>query len=358
MYIARMEFNINFRTFTLLALSLTITSCDGQQKVKTQAKERSESTSQGAPVSNNDHDPYFIETDYITSEYGPQSITRNILQASDGTIWLASWEGIISYDGKVFINHTNKDKLRRWHVFSVAEDSRGNIWFGTIGAGMYVLMGGNEFENLNTSDGLAYDRTGCIYEDSDGMMWIGTERGISKFDGQGFVNYYTDEGGDSDDINSIIQDESGRFWIGARGNAHYFDGSEFTKIIREDGSPFTNVRSIIMDRQGDIWLGGNDGLWRYKAGKFTQIGTSFVGYIYEDSKGNIWTSTAETNQIWLLNRYDKASLSSGNITPTQVLREENMFFGIEEDKDGGIWLGTLSGVYRITDGEVEKFSAK
>lgn len=321
-------------------------SCHGQTEPK--KSQEVTQTIPPRPVNTSDYDPYFIETKYIESDYGPLSITRNILQAKDGNIWLATWEGIVSYDGERFTNHTNKNSLRRWHVFSVMEDSRGNIWFGTIGAGMYVLMGGNTFENLNTSDGLAYDRTGCIYEDTDGVVWIGTERGISRFDGHGFSNYYTPEGGDSDDINTIIQDDSGSFWIGSRGYAHTFDGwNTFTKITREDGSPFTNVRSIIMDKKGDIWLGGNDGLWRYNGEKFTQIETNFTGYIFEDSKGNIWTSSeGQTPGHWKLSRYDAKNLTVGVPRATEILAEENMFFGIEEDADGGIWIGHLRGVYR------------
>ena len=338
----------------IILLLILSSSCTGQD---TPAKQqlRSTPTAPAVETNTNDSDPYFIETKYIDIKYGPQSITRSILQASDGTIWLATWEGILSYDGSIFTNHTNKEKLRRWHVFAAREDSRGNIWFGTIGAGLYVLMGGNTFENLNTSDGLAYDRTGCIFEDNNGVMWIGTERGISKFDGQGFENFFTEEGGDNDDINAIIQDREGKLWVGARGNAHFFDGENFTLITRANGSSFINVRSIIMDRQGKIWLGGNDGLWRYSDGVVSQINTDFTGYIFEDSKGDVWTSSEVDGGTWKLSRYDMNVPSSGTLTATEILREENMFFGIEEDKDGRIWLGTLYGAYRIDSGTVEKF---
>ena len=74
------------------------------------------------PIDSSDFDSYFTSTKTISSPYGPKHITRTILQDSKGTIWLATWEGIQSYDGKTFTNHTNKEGLRRWRAFSIMED--------------------------------------------------------------------------------------------------------------------------------------------------------------------------------------------------------------------------------------------
>ena len=82
-------------------------------------------------------DPYFIESTDTLSAHGPGHITRDLLQDRNGTMWFATWKGIISYDGKVFTNHTLKDNLIHFHVVSVFEDSKGNIWCGTARGGLY-----------------------------------------------------------------------------------------------------------------------------------------------------------------------------------------------------------------------------
>jgi ligand-binding sensor domain-containing protein len=310
-----------------------------------------------------DFDPYFVESTPTTSSFAPGSITRNIIQDRKGNIWLATWEGIIQYDGETFTNFTNKDGLRRFHVFSVLEDSSGMLWFGTIGAGVY-RYDGNRFLNLTSKEGLVHDKMGCFYEDKAGKIWIGTMGGISVYNPAlkeqkiVFSNFTTKEGLTSNDINSIVEDQEGKIWIGARGEACTYDGENFTKLLRKDGQPFINVRSIIQDTQGNIWIGGNDGLWRYDGSEYTHYATNFTGYIYEDSKGNIWTSSEspDDRQEWMLSKYNAEYLHDEKVEPTVLMKKADMFFGIMEDKDGNIWLGTLDGVCRYDGNAFHYFS--
>ena len=296
-----------------------------------------------------DVDPYFVESKAITTAYGPRSITRNIWQDKAGNIWLATWEGIIRYDGKSFANFTNKKGLRRFHAFCILEDSKGTLWFGTIGAGVY-RYDGTTFTNFTTQDGLVNDRVGCIYEDKNGNIWIGTEGGASCFDGKSFRNFTTKEGLTNNDINSIIEDKTGKLWFGTRGDACTYDGTTFTKLTNKDGSSFKNVRSIMKDKKGNIWLGGNDGLWGYDGTSFTSFTTDFVGYIYEDKQDNIWFCAGRGLQpsTMTLNRFPETELSTPDreTNMEQIIKVDGLIFGIFEDKDGRIWFGTLDGVCR------------
>jgi len=242
-------------------------------------------------------DYYFEETVNIDSPNGPKNITRNILQDKNGIFWLASWEGIISYDGTGFTNHTNKELLRRYRVFSLLQDRKGLLWFGTIGAGIYTYDR-NTFKNMTEENGLVNNDVGCFYEDSKGDIWIGTRVGLSQYNSKGFKNYTFDGHEDDNDINSIAQDPSGNYWIGARGHAQMYDGNAFTKILRENGAPFINVRSIIKDQKGNMWLGGNDGLWMYNGKSFRQFTEDFTGVIFEDSKGKIYVSKSVSGRSY------------------------------------------------------------
>jgi len=350
---------------------LLLSSCNGQNETPPPK----EKITQQNPVEENleELDPYFSGTTYPNSKYGPGSITRNILQDKNGYIWLATWDGIIRYDPslkgteKAFTNFTNKEKLRRFRVFCMLEDSKGYIWFGTIGAGLYRYdpskSDDKAFTNFTTKDGLVYDGIGCLYEDKNDNIWIGTQNGISlyqplfsKIDGaKKFQNFTTEHGLTNTDINSIVEDESGKLWIGSRGDARFYAPSNslskektFTKITTKDGMSFQNVRRIIKTKNGDMWLGGNNGIWRYDGISFTNLSKNFGGYIYEDKKGNIYTNTASDGnaQRWDFSRYDVESLSNKKPIATPVKTEDNMFFGITEDKEGGIWVGHLHGVFR------------
>lgn len=91
----------------------------------------------------------------------------------------------------------------------------------------------------------------------------------------------------------------------------------------------------------------NDGLWRYDGRTFTNFTRNFVGYIYEDKNGNIWTSSESTNdQNWILSRYNGTSLSNNEVPAIEIKPEAGMLFGILEDDEGNIWFGA-GGVYRL-----------
>lgn len=304
----------------------------------------------------------------LTTSYGPNSITRNIIQDRSGDIWIASFKGVFRYDGKSFTNITSKVSSARF--FSVLEDSKGNFWFGSIGSGVY-FYDGESFTNFTTREGLINNEIVSIYEDKIGNIWLGANGGVSRYDGKSFLNYFLqgeyiieDRTGKTfqdftrppNEVNSIVEDKTGKIWFGTRGNTFVYDGKAFSMVIHNDKS-FRNVRTIINDKKGNIWLAGNDGLWRYDGSRYTHFTENFVGYVYEDRKGNIWTSS-ETVRGWVLSRYDGMSLDNSQPTVTEIKSDypdhKGMLFGILEANDGGIWFGSF-GVYRYDGNTIVDF---
>jgi ligand-binding sensor domain-containing protein len=222
-----------------------------------------------------------LEANAVDVSLGPSKITRTIKQDRNGNIWIASWEGVIRYDGKSFVNMTSKVSTSRF--FSILEDSKGNLWFGSIGSGVYYYDG-NTFRNYTTKDGLVNDNIQHIYQDKIGNVWFATQGGASYYDGESFHDFTTKNGLPNNDLNSIIEDKTGNFWFASRGELSYYDGKKITIFRKDNGQDFINVRSIIEDKNGHIWFGGNDGLWRYDGHLLINITTHFIGYIYKDKK--------------------------------------------------------------------------
>ncbi|WP_184494319.1 ligand-binding sensor domain-containing protein [Algoriphagus iocasae] len=327
-----------------------------------------------------------------TTSHGPKTITRNILQDKNGDIWIATFEGVFKYDAslpssegsegnepvrqeKLFTNMTSEVSSARF--FSILEDSKGNIWLGSIGSGVYFYDGVN-FQNFTTEDGLVNNEVTSIYEDKSGNIWFGVNGGLSRYEpsevsmksekvqaiGESILqNFIIEDDSIREDhsgkiipdfsrppieVTSIVEDKTGKLWIATRGNTFIYEGEKFTAVTYQ-GKPFKNVRSLLKDSKGNIWLGGNDGLWRYDpsvasiigGGTFTNFSQNFMGSIIEDSKGNIWT-TSEGPQGWILSRYDALSLSQNKPAVTEINPNEGkMLFGIMEDNDGSIWVGSL-----------------
>ena len=337
--------------FLFLLLTFILTSCKGQVKSNRPSNDAIErkTTSTTLPELNPPiDDPYFVETQDTFSKSGPQSITRNILQDKNGIFWFATWQGIMSYDGRIFTNYTLKDGLRKFHVFSLLEDKAGNLWFGTIGGGMY-RYDGKTFTHYTMADGLADNDVLCMFQDKSGNIWFGTDGGVSRFDPSAplvkgnitFSNVTTQDGLCGHSINSITQDRHGKIWFGTRygeqNDVCCYDGNSFTPIFNKNGTRFFNVRSIINDKTGNIWIGGQDGLFRYNGSSITPMDTKFTGYIFEDKTGNLWLSEGETEGMALY-RYDGKTFSK--------IASSGQVFGITEDRDGNIWFGTVNGVQR------------
>lgn len=307
------------------------------------------------------------------SSYGPNAITRTIIQDRKGNIWMAAFDGVFRYNGTSFTNVTSNVSSARF--FSVLEDRKGALWFGSIGSGVYYYDG-KSFRNFTNKDGLINNEIVCIYEDKIGTIWFGANGGVSRYDGKSFRSYRLNEGSIREDstgvaspdftrppheVNAIIEDKTGKFWFGTRDNTFVYDGKTFTNTAHM-GQSFTNVRSIIEDKKGMIWLGGGDGLWRYDGSRFTQISPHFVGYIYEDKNGNIWTSSwnetqPDLKQSWFLSRYDGKTLSTTKPSVTELNPGVGMLFGLLEDGKGNIWFGS-AGVYRYDGKTITAFKSK
>ncbi|MEO6177672.1 MAG: two-component regulator propeller domain-containing protein [Flavobacterium circumlabens] len=319
-----------------------------------------------------------VETKDASNSHVPNGIVRTIKQDTKGNIWITSWEGVFKYDGKSFTNVTSKVSSARF--FSVLEDRKGNFWFASIGSGVYYYDG-KSFQNFTTKDGLANDVVTTIYEDKAGTIWFGTGNGASRYDGKSFRNFKMKEmppAAQSDsvpvslyqhplpdqvawmhnDVNAIVADKTGKLWFGTRDYAYVYDGKEFTPVTN-NGKSFANVRSIIKDKKGNIWLGGYDGLWRYDGSTFTNFTQDFVGYIYEDKKGTIWTSSGKdsNNLGWALSRYEEKTLFDKKPTVTTIANKP-MIFGILGDDKGNIWFGALDGVYRYDGKTITDFKRK
>ncbi|PWK72509.1 two component regulator with propeller domain [Mucilaginibacter oryzae] len=317
---------------------------------------------------------------------GPKRITRNVIQDRKGNIWMAAFDGMFRYDGRSFTNVTHHISQARF--FAVLEDRKGNLWFTSVGSGVYHYDG-KSFRNFTTRDGLASDRVTCIYEDKAGNIWFGTEGGATRYDGKSFKNLkmtgatpvaksdsmhisaydhpIPENSWMHNDVNAIIEDKNGRFWFATRGYTRMYDGKTLVTVTNSEGKPLANVRSMIKDKKGNIWLGGHNGLQRYDGHTFTNFTRKFVGFVYEDRKGNIWTSSESADNpnmalsgygvktpAWALSRYDGNTLNDKKPTVTEIANKP-MIFGILEDDKGNIWFGAMDGVYRYDGKTVKDF---
>lgn len=233
------------------------------------------------------------------------------------------------------------------YIRSIFQDSKGNLWFGTIGEGVvrYDVKTLTYFSNL---DGFINNSVFAINEDKKGNLWFGTDQGVYKYDpsraaGEAFRNYNQKDGLSHINISrkSILVDKSGTIWVGTHGGVFQYDPSADTKG-RPSFSLFQplssiNIAGIMEDKKGNIWFASSDkGVFCYNGKVIThiaekeQLGENYAGGIAEDKAGNIWF-TMKTG----ICKYDGKTL-------TEYTAKDGLggteFWGIYIEQSGIIWI--------------------
>jgi ligand-binding sensor domain-containing protein len=192
----------------------------------------------------------FAPSNLSTQTNNPFSLSRYgvycILKDKKGTVWFGTQaEGVGRFDGKTLTWFKDKG-LSGPAVLGLFEDSKGNLWFGNNGAGLFQYDG-TTLTNFTKEKGLdnadfrvsgkpslnTLARVYSINEDTNGNIWVGTvDAGVWKYDGTNLTNYTTKDGLTSNAVNTIYKDKNGELWFGTDGNGICkFNGSTFIECI-------------------------------------------------------------------------------------------------------------------------------
>lgn len=188
----------------------------------------------------------FDTTSANTKNKSPFSLSRYavycILKDKKGNVWFGTQaEGVCRYDGQTLTWFKEKG-LAGPAVLGLFEDSKGNLWFGNNGAGLFrydgkTLTNFTAEKGLNNADFRATGEPGegtlarvySINEDNTGNLWIGTvDAGVWKYDGENLTQFTTKDGLTSNAVNTIYKDNNGVLWFGTDGDGiNLFNGTRF-----------------------------------------------------------------------------------------------------------------------------------
>jgi hypothetical protein len=214
---------------------------------------------------------------------GASAWATDIAVASDGTLWVASWEEVLAYDGDSWDRFTTDDGLPSGMINSVALAPNGDIWVGTI----------DDFEGDAASSGVArfdgdtwtvFDETDGLYEDAvtalaiapDSTVWAvhsgidalatDTERatgGISRFDGTTWSAATIADLGEGLGWGGAVVDDTGKLWVTSRWGVIGFDGTEAT-VLRLPAGTRPPVNALPFTLPSQIFPASEDPFeWRW-----------------------------------------------------------------------------------------------
>ena len=183
----------------------------------------------------------------------------------------------------IFDNVTTKDGLSSRDVRCIVQDCYGMIWIGTDeGLNRYDGSNFTVYKHEANSIGLHSSWINCLYAGSDDLIWIGTEQGLTVFNPHSGELYPC--GPECDNrrllstqrIKSIYEGNDSVMWIGTytglikynkiHNSLEFFNIAHGKKDLRA-----REVTNIIQDCRGALWLGTFDGLYKFDPSDNTAI---------------------------------------------------------------------------------------
>lgn len=349
-----------------------------------------------------------------------QSPISSIVKDSKGFVWLGNWKGLTRYDGYVFktFSHEarNSKSISNNRVNAIVEDKYGKLWIGTANGLNAYDPPSETFKRIdikNIKGGMNYissvkiDRSGNIwtstfagiklvdttkgalqslptlkdnsvnslstavaftlFEDSKGIMWVGTKNGVKCFNPKTRqlvalpARLAAAEELMSAKIILIRQDQAGNMWFGSEASGLYSYNLATNKISsfyhhegQSNGLLSNWIRDVFVYDSQNIWIGTRNGLSVYNtvSQEFTNyahssldpdgLNDSTIWSFMKDEAGGIWIGTFAGG----LNVYYPQNANFVNIgegAGQRIGLSHPMVNAISQDTDGTLWIGTYGG---------------
>jgi signal transduction histidine kinase len=203
------------------------------------------------------------------------------------------------------------------------------------------------------SSGIASDYVLCMYQDREGFIWFGTDRGVSRYDGHAFVTFTTDDGLGSNFVRTIFQDAAGMLWFGTfDGGVTRFDGKTFTSFSARDGFSLRSVVSIAQDETGRLFFCGDGQLVVYDHTRFDQLfSEQGIRMVLRTHTGDILLLREEGMDAIQAIQTGPRTVSDANFRTKSLFRTASDAFKWNTavgTANGNVLAASSIGIYRLT----------
>ena len=338
---------------------------------------------------------------------------RNIHADYWGNVWIGtSGGGVCVFQNSPFIAYNSNAGLNGDYIYAVQQSRKNNLWVSTDGLGV-VRITDTSAVTFDEEYGFFAEKVKAIFEDADGDMWMGTDgKGLgiySQYDEKDTIYTFSTSGGLSSDwirsfaqhpitkeifigtlgggimtvkkdwkfpielnprrlkaskgdfpdrINDLDFIEDKLWWVGANGDYGWYQNSK-VYALQENETVFRNIVGSGAYR----WLGSSDeGIMRIKVNSDSIQEKGWINESSGLSSNNIYQLLLDGFNLWVGTEkgLDRVSLDSAyEIKSIEHFGYEEGFEGVEsninaacKDADGGLWFGTVNGLYKYQGGEI------
>lgn len=271
---------------------------------------------------------------------------------SRGALWVGTdGAGIFRFMDDAFIVINTNDNLIDNIVRNIIEVPGGELYVSTRG-GVSVINDNCVIRNFTTADGLTENRTRDVYRHIDGTIWVATRNGINIIDGERITSMNINDGIVHSRVTGLTFDGIEGVWIATEGGVSHFRNGNFYNYTDNNGLANNIVNKVIRDMEDNLWFGTYGGGVDLLTGeKFTHytvqqgLLSNMITSFAEDDLGRIYTGTYGGGI---------ALISNGLVEPMTTTQGliDNRVYTMTTFKDGAIWVGTRNGISQLKNGRL------
>lgn len=244
-------------------------------------------------------------------------------------------------------------------LMRLLQDRQGYLWLGSMRG--LCRYDGISFTTYTAEYELGGNCINSICEDRQGHLWFATpSNGVFCYDGARFINYTVEHGLAANCINSICEDSQGRLWFATSNGVSCYDGEHFVNYTTKNGLVGDYITLVSEDSHGRMWFGiGGMGISCFDGERFTHysiedgLAGNSVSAVCSDNQGRLWFGTYEA-------RFSEDPGEGGvscydgerfiNYTTENGLADNDIMCAYK-DNQGRLWFGTAGNGVCCFDGE-------
>jgi len=214
----------------------------------------------------------------LSEDLFPYGVVRRIVEDDyeDGVFWIATYnDGVFRFDGSKYRQFNTESGLLNNTVMDIKRDKEGTWWFATYGG--VAAYDGDSFQHYTIGDGLPSNGVIHIHIDHEDRKWFSTFNGVAIMEDDeitapagdeqtGIITYFT------------TQDHSNQYWIGTNRGIFRFNPDKFfeadSRIERIKAFKLFNQKHGLIANElnagasfvasdGTLWLGTVEGLSQF-----------------------------------------------------------------------------------------------
>ena len=283
----------------------------------------------------------------------------SLYEDREGSLWVGTASGLERFRDTSIEAFTAREGLPSDQSDNVIEARDGSVYVFCSAGGLARIRNG-VVSAFTKKDGLPNVYANGLFEDRNGTIWLGTNGRLTSFR-DGRFTVHADPRIDGRFISAIAEDEEGIILTTSDSVAlRYRDGKAVPLTLHGKVTPLSvpgvYTFRIVRSSDGTLWFGTAKGLYKFAKGQPTENArqnqlTFPVTTVFDDGRGSLWMGGRTPGLVRFRIRDGKVT----HYTESDGLFDDPPTAILADDRRN-LWISTTSGIYRVSERDLDDFA--